>query len=452
MASAMNRELKLFFFVVAAKIVLLAAVLLVFGESRLIWSDSATYIAIGRNIFEGHGFSTTDTDRVIFTPNSIRTPLYPFIVGLFETYIPHGLVVVSFLQAVAAGFIALLVYKLGLLFFSPKWALLTALAVSFEPLISSIHILILPETFLVLFLLIFIFFFLRYFTEQYAKNLYISAVALALAVYVKPVALYLFFVPCIFLLFQKRGVVKMFLFLVILFVLLAPWMARNKAVVGTFDMTTDDTGNLCGWEMVGILAAKYRIDSSDFTTLYALPEYATAKSKCTSTVFALTMFLTEYPSHFLKTSILSAAALLTNDGYSGAFFKKPPDQQTKIHHNYLTPAVFTNTDWRAKISAAAGELTVVELAVVIAGKVFWTFIAIMSVFGAMRLVFIEKSSLAVFLLLVVLYFITVTVTSTGFGVGARLRYPIDPLLLLFAVYRLRNIQSLRAYGGYSQKT
>src|SRR3989344_101681 len=97
-------------------------------------------------------------------------------------------------------------------------------------------------------------------------------------------------------------------------------------------------------------------------------------------------------------------------------------------------------------------LTVVELAVVIAGKVFWTFIAIMSVFGAMRLVFIEKSSLAVFLLLVVLYFITVTVTSTGFGVGARLRYPIDPLLLLFAVYRLRNIQSLRAYGGYSQKT
>src|SRR3989338_980333 len=387
MASAMNRELKLFFFVVAAKIVLLAAVLLVFGESRLIWSDSATYIAIGRNIFEGHGFSTTDTDRVIFTPNSIRTPLYPFIVGLFETYIPHGLVVVSFLQAVAAGFIALLVYKLGLLFFSPKWALLTALAVSFEPLISSIHILILPET-----------------------------------------------------------------FLVILFVLLAPWMARNKAVVGTFDMTTDDTGNLCCWEMVGILAAKYRIDSSDFTTLYALPEYATAKSKCTSTVFALTMFLTEYPSHFLKTSILSAAALLTNDGYSGAFFKKPPDQQTKIHHNYLTQAVFTNTDWRAKISAAAGELTVVELAVVIAGKVFWTFIAIMSVFGAMRLVFIEKSSLAVFLLLVVLYFITVTVTSTGFGVGARLRYPIDPLLLLFAVYRLRNIQSLRAYGGYSQKT
>ena len=423
----MTREKSLVLSVIGIKLIMLWAFLLIFGYGKLIWSDSETYVRLARNIYADRGFSEAHVSKTEFPPNSIRTPLYPAVVGLFDTFVPYGFVFVSFLQIIAAGFIALLVYKIAVSFVSSNLAFGAAILVSFEPLISVIHMLIMPETFLVLFILLFIFYFLRFIDSEKKKDLALSVLMLALAVYTKPVALYLFIIPIVFLLFRKHGVVLAVFFLVALFLLLSPWMIRNKVVVGKFDMTTDDTGNLCGWELAGVLATKYHIDSSDFTKLYALPEYETTMKRCASTSSALKIFLTEYPLDFLKTSTLSVASLFINDGYSSFL-----GAHSETNSNHLTPAVFTNRDWRQKITLAAGTLGRYELTMVIAGKLLWFFVSMLAIIGAYSLVAHKKLQSALFLFCVLLYFVAVTTVSTGFGVGARLRYPVSPILVVFA--------------------
>lgn len=426
-------EKRVFFLVFGVKVLLLFSFLFFFGEANLIWSDSTNYIDLGRNILKGNGFSTASgLDGSIILPDSRRMPLYPLLIGFFDAYFPHGLVIVSFLQTIAAALTALFMYRIGSLFLSSAYAIAASLIFSLEPLIAVMQILIMPETFFVLFVSIFLWQFLEYLREGDNQAFFGSLVALTLACYTKPIAIWLFVVPASFIFFSRRGFLKAFAFGGILLFLLSPWMVRNYWTHGILRITTNDLGNFCGWELGGIIATKYGMDSSDFTSIYALPEYIEQQERCTSTNAALKIFLLDYPGAFLKASALSTLSFLTNEGYP-AFFERPPEEQVKIHHNYLTPAVFANSDWPSKIIAAARELTGIELAAVLVGKFFWLFISLLALLSIMRLVLKEKSSEAFFLAAVIGYFIAVTVVSTGYGVGARLRYPIDLLLIIFAM-------------------
>src|SRR3989344_6037283 len=116
---------KLFFFVFAAKILILGAFLVAFGEDRLLWADSSLYLNLGHTLFQGNGFVTTGMDGVV-TINTRFMPMYPTVLGLFSS-IPHGLVFVSILQAVAAAGICIFIYKIALLFLPHRWAFGTAL-------------------------------------------------------------------------------------------------------------------------------------------------------------------------------------------------------------------------------------------------------------------------------------------------------------------------------------
>lgn len=453
----MSLSHKLFFGVLIAKIILVIAFVGIFGQQRLIWSDSSAYLSIGRNIFSGYGFSSSGGTPPVFTPNTIRTPLYPFLVGFFDRFVPHGLVAVSLLQTALAAFAAILIYQLSLRFLSPPWALGVALLASFEPLTSVIHILIMPEIFLLVFVLLFLISFVRYLDEQRITDLLFSALWLGIATMTKPVALYLFFIPLFFLtkdyIFsyvrsEKRNNYfwRISIFLGIIVLLLLPWMARNYVTTGIVGVTTDDAANICGWTLSGILATKYRLDSSNFDILYTHPEYQEQIKRCTSTSAALKLFAADYPIDFVKTMLLSSIAMLTNEGYAAFFEKVPPEEirfaewkaPVKIHHNYLTPAVFTNYDWSARFAAAIKELRPFELVVVAVGKVFWLFIFFFAIFGAWQLVIKQRSTHALFLLFVVGYFVAAAVITNAYGVGARLRFPISPLLLLFTAHYLFN--------------
>ncbi len=425
----MSLEKKLFLGVFLAKFLILGVFLFVFGTQNIAWSDSETYIRIGKNIYAGRGFSDAHMSKTEFPSNAIRMPLYPLVIGFFDTHMPYGLLGVSFLQALLAAGIAVLTYKIGTRFLSSKMAWIAAIVASFEPLISVMNILIMPETFLIFFLLLFFLLFLKYMESGEIRHLFVSIVALVLAIYTKPVALYLVAVPILFLCFSgKRGVVRGATMLALVFLLLLPWMARNQSALGIFDVTADDSGNLCGWELVSVLATKYHIDSSDFTTLYALPEYAVAKNKCVGTVSAIKMYVRDYPVDFFKTNFLSAASFLTNDGY-GAFFG--------LDNNHLTPAVFINHDWINKIRSSAGAFIWWQLAVISIGKLFWLFVSVAACVGMFFGLRGAHRRRALLLFLVILYFIAVTVVSTGYGVGARLRYPIGALLIISALMVLR---------------
>lgn len=431
----MTQAQKLFWFVFVAKIGMLITFLALFGPNRLIWSDANSYLDIGRNIFAGNGFALTSQSGYI--PDAIRTPLYPALLGFFDVFIPRGVVWVSILQALAAALIAVLAYKIGTLFLNPGGAISAALFISFEPLIAAINLLIMPETFLVLFVLTFVYFFIGYLQKNRPKDFYLALIFLTLAVYTKPVATYLFLIPLVFLLFRK-SIKKALIFFVVLFLLLSPWMYRNYLAFNSFDVTRDDTGNLCSWELTAIIATKYRVDSSNWNTTNNLPEYQNIRSRCKDTLTALKIYVTEYPRELFWSSVVSAASMLTNEGYT-TFFEKPPEKQVKIHHNYLTPAVFVMRDWPQKIKAAFFELDFNERILVLAGKFIWILASLLALVGAWRLLVEHKSLIATFLFLIILYFVAVTVLSTGFGVGARLRYPIDLFIVIFALVGYRRL-------------
>ena len=449
---------KFFLGILIAKIIFVLAFVGIFGEARLIWSDSAAYLNIGRNLWSGYGFVSSGGDPLIYTPNTIRTPIYPAIIGFFDRFVPHGLAVVSFLQAALAAFAAVLIYKLALRFLDHRWALGVTLVASFEPLISVIHILIMPEILLLVFILLFLDSFLRYLDDRRISDLLLVSLWLGIATMIKPAALYLFVVPLFFLIkdyifsyvrSEKRSnkLLRLFVFLGVMVLLLFPWAARNYVTAGVIGVTTDDAANICGWTLSGILATKHRLDASNFDVLYAHPEYQEQVKRCTSTGAALKLFAAEYPVDFAKTMFLSSIAMLTNDGYAAFFEKAPaeekrPDQweaPVKIHHNYLTPAVFTNRDWPARFLAAAQELRPHERVAVIVGKLFWLLILFFALLSAWQLVIKQHSLPAFFLFLVIVYFVAAAVITNAYGVGARLRFSVNPLLLLFAGIGAHNL-------------
>lgn len=438
--SAENK--KLFLFVFAAKIFILGIFLFVFGEARLLWADSPLYLDLGKNIWLGNGFGTTALDGTAVL-NTRFMPLYPAVVGFFSL-VSHGLIFLSLAQAAAAAGSAVFVYKIGLFFLPRRWALGTALIASFEPLISAMHILIMPETVFVFFLTGFLYFFLRYLRDIGSRTsdstlsevgLPIVAIfLLILAAYTKPAALYLSVLPVLFLVFAKRQYARAGLFVVLFALAFIPWMARNAAVGGSFALTNDDTGNICGWTLHGVLATKYKGDPTDWNTTWGSPEFLRAQEKCTSPVGALHLFLTEYPGPFVKTMALSSLSLLTNDGYS-VFFEKPEEEQVKPHHNFLTPAVFAMSDWKEKLTAALREFSYPELFIIFAGKLFWLVVSLSALWGVFLLLHRPHERIpALFLGVIILYFVGAIIFSTAYGAGARLRYPIDAPLLIFAAY------------------
>jgi len=427
----MKTERILFISVVSIKILLVLGVFFLFGEDRFIWADTEHYASLGRNLIQGHGFSFPTTEFM---------PLYPALLGFFSLYIPHGLAALSFLQAIAAGFTALFVFRIGKLFLPDSWALGAALIASFEPLIVAIHLLLMPETFFVFFVTAFLYYFLLCLRQGEKADVYKAAAALAFALYTKPAAAYLIGIAALFLLFSRNGLRRAAVFVSIMVLVALPWMARNNVVAGTYALNTNGARNMCSWGLSGIMAIKYQVDSSNWNMTLSVPEYVAAREQCTSTFGALQLFSTEYPVEFSKMLILSAASVFTNEGY--AVFFENPDKQMKIHNNYLTPAVFSNRDWPQKIAAALHEFSVAELFIIFAGKLFWLAVSILAAVGIYISLRERKARMTViFLAVVVAYFAGASMLAAGLSAGARYRYQVDAVLVIFAFVGIHSFAS-----------
>lgn len=428
----MKTEKILFLSVIGIKIVLVLAVFFLFGQDRFIWADSQHYASMGRNIFLGNGLSFPSDNAVGFESTTEFMPLYPLLLGFFEAYVPHGFVFVSLLQAVAAGGVALFVFRIARVFLPLAAAVAVVCVVSFEPLISAMHILIMPETLFVFFTTAFLYFFVSHLQEYRISDMYKAVLMLILAVYTKPAAMYLLVFAVLFLLVMKGGFRKAAVFVSIFFLAMMPWMMRNHAITGRYVINTNATHNICNWGLSSILAVKYGVDASNWNTTVYLPEYVAMKTRCASTVGALRLFATEYPFYFPATLALSASSILTNDGYT-VFFEKSADDQVKIHHNYLTPAVFANENWMQKITAAMKEFSSLELFIIFSAKIFWLVVSLLAFIGLYKKARDRQTRLsALLLLLVIVYFVGASSLAAGISAGARYRYQIDALLLIFA--------------------
>ncbi len=434
-----NISSRLFLGVLAIKVAAVIAVAILAGPKGFLWSgDAQEYIDLGRNLVSGNGFARTGDGEFIAAQD--RTPFYPLVVGSamtltnFQSAWP-----VAFIQAVLAAFIAVLTYNIALYFLSERWALVPALIVSFEPLISSLHLLIFTETFLVFFVLLFMYFFLRFFEHNRQQDIVIASAALAFAMLTKPVAVYLAIIPFCFLLWHgvRINLKGLGIFIIVMIIFVSPWIARNVILFDSFAITTYGQKATCGYQISAVFATAHRFSHTTpgiaMAEVRTHPRYQALEKSCFQSSVFSTLFglFRAFPYAFVKANMLATAGFFTNEGYT-AFFDRP-STTLPPHHNYLTPAVFSGPAWNDNLSRALRELSLFEGLVVLGGKLFWLLAVFFAGIGAM--IAFRASPLrspAFFLTLVILYFAAATVLAAGFGAGARYRYPVDAPLLIFA--------------------
>ncbi len=403
-----------------------------FGQEKFLWSDSGVYVDLGQKIA---GVGLYD--------DPIRTPLYPLLISIFLALSSgYGLLVFMIFQAFISSLSTALVYKIVQMFSrGSRMAFIAAAIFAFEPLAFLLNSILYPEAFLLFFLLLFVYMFLQYQEKAENKYLLYSALALTLAVWTKPVASYLWIVPVVILILGKKYRASV-MYALIVFIALLPLLFFNVYRFRFLGISQHGEGNVCGYFLTSVYSTQFGTDPSDMNVNLFPSEFLDAQKRCFHNTDTILSVFVKYPQSFTKAIFLSTASMVSNDGYTSFFYD--PARASKAHHNYLTPVVFADKDWKTKIPRAASELSFWQFAIVILGKVFWLSLFFTAVIGAWK-GFTNKTTRASFLFLILctLYFIVVTVLSTGYGVGARLRYPIMPLELIFTAYLL-------ARGGWKR--
>lgn len=439
-------EKKLFLFVLSIKLLVVFAVAMLVGSSGFLWSgDGPEYIDLGRNFISSNGFARTAQDGTFILARD-RMPLYPLIVALLMSPFGYATALpVAIFQAFLAAGIAVLTYRIARFFLPSNWSLLPAVLVSIEPVISALHLFVFAETLLVFFILLFTYYFLKYLSDKSLQSILIASVALSLAVYTKPVALYLLFIPVGLLLIYIRqyNFKALGILVAASALLLSPWAVRNNMLFGSPALSTYGPQALCGYQGAAVLSvAKKFPDASPGAALYTLlqtPEYRKLYDACyvSPSIFStLWQWFKAYPYAFVKANLFVTAAFLTNDGMSSVLQTETSDLAP--HHNYLTPTVFLGTEWRSHIRGALGELTWPQVVIISAAKLFWVLVLLFAVKGGTSLFRDAKTRIyALAVLGITLYFTASSVLAGGIGAGARFRYHIDALLFVLAFVGVR---------------
>ena len=199
------------------------------GPAGFVTSDSLEYLAAARSLLHGSFSSLTG-------PEILRTPGYPLIlmpVVLFQRFEIFALLE-NFLLA---SFSVWLVWKITLRVIGNSHAALwAALLFSFEPLQMESSELVMTETLFCALLLVFVWFLVSFLELPSWQNLLGAALPLSLAVYTRPVALYLpiWLLPLLLFfpatLSRRQRVARAIAFPVVVAAALVPWVVRNDLV------------------------------------------------------------------------------------------------------------------------------------------------------------------------------------------------------------------------------
>lgn len=234
----------------AALLMRVAAMFSFENEVSLIYvSDSQTYLSIAHNLIEHGVFSMELSDDP--TPDSFRTPLYPFFLIPF-VYLETSLYLPVLVQNLIFSLVAALSFLLARRLFSERVAFFGMLLFVLEPTTALISGQVMTEP---LFLSSFIPAVLLLAVALKEKNiraLYLGALLLALAALTRPVAFYLFpLIPLAVLLMRGKEDLRLSLkqaalALLIFFCAVSPWFifllkelhTVNFSSLSSFDLYT----------------------------------------------------------------------------------------------------------------------------------------------------------------------------------------------------------------------
>lgn len=413
------------------------------GLSIFFRSDGTEYQRLVGNIISQGAFSVEK--QAPFTPTDYRTPGYPFwlaiIYLIFKSFTPA-----IFIGTIFFAFSAPLTYLIGKEIFREKIAFSAAVLFAIEPWVIFQSGFLAAEQIFLPSLLFSAYLFCRYLNSKNNTFLYSASLFLGLTALIRPVALYfiLIFTVLAFisefkystLKSSKTSIITIFIF----FLILSPWLIRNKIVLNTWQMSSTASngvlyieswalnkylgkiGDEHEWEKAAQILGTYNFElTKRAENMKVLANYAIKEIKKNKAAFA-SMHLKSMAVFFIKNS------------YGNIFLDLKVENaniQSKIA-NFIFQKDFKGLFISIKNTNIGSKFLILLF-------FFWPLIIIFAAFGILNM-FINNYRSVIFWLLIfwILYFPTLTSDLLD---ESRYRLPINaPLFMLafFGFFKIKN--------------
>jgi len=432
-------EILIFFLAFFVKLITLFLITYREGIGVLSESDALVYIQIAKNILNYRVFSWSQNLPLI--PDSFRMPIFPLLLA-FIFSLTQKIWLVSIVNNLFSAITCVLVFLVAKKVFNQKIGLLAALVLALEPYMAVYTNFVLIEPIFTLFLVITVYFFVDFLKFNNLKSFYLSIIFLGLFMLTKPFASYSFFIffsiALIKILTQK---IKLFtlkqvsLAGVLLFLILSPWLIRNKLVFNHFSLNSSRDFNLYHWYAPIIYAKENNIPRSDAIHLFyqkTVENFPNTKSEELhnfqfSPYFrkeALKIILSN-PLGYAKLHLVGVGYFFLTNGYRSMLMRLFGITEGKIIADPVS--VFANQGIEGLISYI-NSLGAKPIILIIVG---FFLVLIINFFFVVNLFFIKKSDsfLSEILLYVLIFYFAFLIGPLA---SAAYKYPVQPLILLLA--------------------
>ena len=240
--------------------------------------DALQYDAIAWNLAQGNGYSLSEAAP--YEPTMLREPAYPIFLCLIYKAFGHRIHAVYIVQILLFLCSCILVFAIASKLFNNKIARYSSLFVVICPTLANFNVLLYTESFFFSLLMLTVYWLIKTKDNLRSSSFFVGGVLLGLLALCRG-AMVLLFVPFIVWLYMsfgsadffRRCFLKLFVLMIALSFMTAPWLMRNSRVFG-----------VCGFNSIGSRALLARVHRSDYSlkqtlqsTVYYFSEYIGAK-------------------------------------------------------------------------------------------------------------------------------------------------------------------------------
>jgi len=194
-------------------------------------ADTYSYLESGLSLTSNGVFGKINEDGS-HSYQYYRTPGYPLFLGIFHGFLKIPLNGVVILQIILTLLSAVIVFKIADKI-SPQLGMIAFFIILFDPAITVYSLMLLTESIFLFLMSAFMYTMITYLQDQNKKHLFLSALTLAAATYVRPITFYLGGILAVFILVTflrrdpKKSIIHACIFIVTVYSLLFVWQWRN---------------------------------------------------------------------------------------------------------------------------------------------------------------------------------------------------------------------------------
>ena len=417
--------------------------------------DALSYYNMAFNL--KYFFSLHILDAPFFSDALLRTPGYPLFLAAIFSLFKKSIVAVMLIQALLSGLTAILIYKISnLANFHKLVGLSSAILFSMEPMSIITSNSILTET-------LFLFFFLLFFYLLISglvrgglngKRIFLLGTIIGLSVLIRPVLYPYSVILVLFLLsylyFYRKirwaNLVKMLVFFAVgIYLLVFPWILRNKIVFNSWSVSSISGVHLFYSYAIPFYAYKHKIPDKDIVSEqfskkmspYIVGDKYDLRNNPVYYKFAKEI-ISDDPLGYAFFHITNTISFFMSNGYRNV--------GRELGFSFSTPSVnfsFIRLLLSGNIKSLLDFLkhNTSYLATFIAGALVWLLISVFMIAGVVKGLFLEKDRIRKFFILFFAVSIAYFALTAGPEAYYKMRFPVNPLIFILAFYGLFSLSS-----------